>query len=112
MRFLGVWYLVAENLVWPGFNVFGHLLFIATGLLLGLHPFVVAWWLQLVLLDCAISAYSVAAEDEELSLLWAAPFVRIFYAAFLDTARLLSALDEWRGTRMTWGKLDRLGRLR
>ena len=57
-------------------------------------------------------AYSVAAEDEELSLLWAAPFVRIFYAAFLDTARLLSALDEWRGTRMTWGKLDRLGRLR
>ena len=112
MRFLGIWYLVAENLVWPGFNVFGHVLFIATGLLLGLHPFVVAWWLQLVLLDCAISAYSIAAEDEELSLLWAAPFVRVFYAAFLDTARLLSALDEWRGTRMTWGKLDRLGRLR
>ncbi len=112
MRFLGIWYLVAENLVWPGFNVFGHLLFIATGLLLGLHPFVVAWWLQLVMLDCAISAYSIAAEDEDLRLVWAAPFVRVFYAAFLDTARLLSAIDEFRGTRMTWGKLDRLGKLK
>jgi poly-beta-1,6-N-acetyl-D-glucosamine synthase len=110
MQFAATWFLVTDTFMWPALNVLGHVTFIAGGLVSGVHEFIALWWFQLIAFDCATAAYCVIAERERHSLLWSAPFVRIFYSLFLDVTKLLSAVDEFTGVAMGWDKLQRLGR--
>ncbi len=112
MQFAASWFLVGDTFIWPALNVLGHIAFIVGGLLYGVHEFVVLWWLQLIAFDSATCAYCVISERERHSLLWSAPFVRIFYSLFLDVTKLASAVDEFTGVSMGWDKLQRIGKLR
>jgi poly-beta-1,6-N-acetyl-D-glucosamine synthase len=109
MQFFAMWFLVMDTFLWPALNVLGHVTFIAGGLVSGVHEFITLWWFQLIAFDCATAAYCVISERERHSLLWSAPFVRIFYSLFLDVTKLLSAIDEFTGVTMGWDKLQRLG---
>jgi poly-beta-1,6-N-acetyl-D-glucosamine synthase len=109
MQFFAMWFLVMDTFMWPALNVLGHVTFIAGGLASGVHEFITLWWIQLIAFDCATAAYCVISERERHSLLWSAPFVRIFYSLFLDVTKLLSAIDEFTGVAMGWEKLQRLG---
>jgi poly-beta-1,6-N-acetyl-D-glucosamine synthase len=109
MQFAATWFLVTDTFMWPALNVLGHITFVAGGLVSGVHEFITLWWFQLIAFDCATAAYCVIAERERHSLLWSAPFVRIFYSLFLDVTKLLSAIDEFTGVKMGWDKLERLG---
>jgi poly-beta-1,6-N-acetyl-D-glucosamine synthase len=109
LQFTAMWFLVMDTFLWPALNVIGHITFIAGGLVSGVHEFITLWWFQLIAFDCATAAYCVIAERERHSLLWSAPFVRIFYSLFLDVTKLLSAVDEFTGVKMGWDKLQRLG---
>jgi poly-beta-1,6-N-acetyl-D-glucosamine synthase len=109
MQFFAMWFLVMDTFIWPALNVLGHVTFIAGGLASGVHEFITLWWFQLIAFDCATAAYCVISERERHSLLWSAPFVRIFYSLFLDVTKLLSAIDEFTGVAMSWDKLQRLG---
>jgi poly-beta-1,6-N-acetyl-D-glucosamine synthase len=109
LQFLAMWFLVMDTFLWPALNVLGHITFIAGGLASGVHEFITLWWFQLIAFDCATAAYCVISERERHSLLWSAPFVRIFYSLFLDVTKLLSAIDEFTGVAMGWDKLQRLG---
>jgi hypothetical protein len=70
---------------------------------------IVLWWFQLILLDAAVSAFCLQSEREQPSLILVAPIQRVCYTLFIDTISLLSAIDEWRGSGMTWGTLQRTG---
>jgi len=111
LRFLGLWYLGFEALGLPALHIGEQLLFVCSGLLLGLHEHLLYWWLQLLLLDCATALYCVCVEEESPQLALLAPFFRIFYLVVLDVARLFAAFDELGHVHMHWDKVARLGRL-
>ena len=109
LRCLGAWFLLFESVVLPLLNVGGHSAFVVSGLLFGVPELIVLWWLQLLLLDASVSAFCLQSEREQPSLILIAPIQRIFYTLFIDVISLLSALDEWRGSKMSWGTLQRAG---
>jgi poly-beta-1,6-N-acetyl-D-glucosamine synthase len=108
-RFLGVSFLAFEAVVLPLLNVGGHCAFVVSGLLFGVPELIVLWWLQLTLLDAAVSVFCLQSEREQPSLILIAPIQRIFYTLFIDVITLFSAIDEWRGSAMSWGTLQRTG---
>ncbi len=109
LRCLGAWFLLFESVVLPLLNVGGHSAFVVSGLLFGVPELIVLWWVQLILLDASVSAFCLQSEREQPSLILIAPLQRIFYTLFIDVISILSAIDEWRGSKMSWGTLQRSG---
>jgi cellulose synthase/poly-beta-1,6-N-acetylglucosamine synthase-like glycosyltransferase len=112
LRCLALWYLMVEYLVWPALHIAAQALFVCGALFLGVHELMVCWWLQLIVLECAVAAFCVAVEDEESWLIAISPAFRVFYMVVLDSARLLAAAEEFAQVGMSWDKLARLGRLK
>jgi len=106
-----LWYMIFEALMWPAMNVLTNILFITLGAFYGFSHFAVFWWLQLTILDLGAALYCVAIERESLRLVPYSIFYRIFFVLVIDVCKLLGTLDELLGLRMTWGKLERSGRL-
>jgi hypothetical protein len=69
------------------------------------------WWLQLTVLDLISAAYCVVVEEEEAGLIWCSLAFRTFYITIIDVSKVFATLEEWRGTTMGWGKLQREGKL-
>ena len=109
LRFITGWYLALECLALPALHVAAQLLFVAGGVLMGAHELVFHWWLQLLLLETTVAAFCISVEDENPALLVLAPAFRSFYMLVLDVARLLAALEEFKGVAMGWDKVARLG---
>ena len=88
-----------------------QLLFVAGGLWFAAHEVVIYWWLQLLVLECAVVAFCVAVEDEHPAFILLTPVFRAFYMVALDVARLLATLEDFKGVAMGWDKVARLGRI-
>jgi biofilm PGA synthesis N-glycosyltransferase PgaC len=100
-----------EAIIWPAVNVLGNLLF-ATAALAGVVPAgVFYWWALLTLLDVAAALHSVAMEEESLALVPYAVIYRFFFIATIDVAKLFATVEQIFHVPMTWGKLERAGRL-
>jgi poly-beta-1,6-N-acetyl-D-glucosamine synthase len=112
LRFIALWYLGAEHLGLPALHIGAQLLFVGGGLLFNIHPVVVCWWLQLIVLECAVLTFCVAIENESPWLLALSPLFRAVYMVVLDAARLMAAAEEFAALGMSWDKVSRLGRLR
>ncbi len=106
-----LWFMLFEGILWPFSTILGNFFFIYVGLQYGLSVLLFYWWLQLTALDIVAAAYCVIVEDEEPSLIWYAIMFRLFYINIIDISKVLASIEEWRGTTMTWGKLDREGKL-
>lgn len=100
-----------ETVVWPLSNVAGNLFFVYIGFQHGLAVYLLYWWLQLTLLDIVAATYCIVMEEEDGSLLLYAPLFRIFYLLTLDVAKVLAACEELFRIDMSWGKLEREGKL-
>jgi biofilm PGA synthesis N-glycosyltransferase PgaC len=111
VNFLILWYMVFESLLWPISNVAGNIFFAYIGLQYGLAVYLFYSWLQLTLLDIVAASYCLVLEDEDMSLLAYAPLFRVCYLLVMDVAKVLAAFEELRGLSMTWGKLEREGKL-
>jgi poly-beta-1,6-N-acetyl-D-glucosamine synthase len=111
VNFFIVWYMLFESLIWPISNVLANLFFVYIGLEYGLTLYLFYWWLQLTLLDVVAASYCLVLEEEDMSLLAYTPLFRVFYLLFLDVAKVLAACEELCGISMTWGKLEREGKL-
>lgn len=111
VNFFILWYMLFEAVLWPVSNVLGNAFFAYVGLQYGATHFLFYWWLQLVLLDVVAAAYCVILEREEFSLILMAPLFRIFFILVVDVAKLFATLEQWAGLSMTWGKLEREGKL-
>ena len=100
-----------EGIVWPFSTVMGNVFFAYVGLKFGLTTMLFYWWLQLTILDVVAAAYCVIIEEEDPSLIAYSVLFRVFYINIIDVSKVFATLEEWRGTAMTWGKLDREGKL-
>ena len=104
-------YMVFEAILWPISNILGNVFFAYIGIKHGVVSFIVFWWLQLTLLDIIAAAYCVIIEKEDPRLIMYAILFRLYYMQIIDVAKLIATIEELKGTRMTWGKLEREGKL-
>jgi len=112
LRCAAMWYLGGEHLALPALHIGAQLLFVIGGLLFDIHAVLICWWLQLIVLECAVLTFCVAIEDESPWLIALSPLYRAVYMVVLDTARLLAAAEELAAVRMSWDKVTRLGKLK
>jgi poly-beta-1,6-N-acetyl-D-glucosamine synthase len=112
LRFIALWYLMAEYLMWPMLHIAAQAVFVIGALLYGVHEMMVCWWLQLIVLESAVAAFCVVVEDEEPWLIALGPLFRVFYLVVLDVARLLATAEEFARVGMSWDKVSRLGRFK
>lgn len=113
---LWVWFslvlMLFEGIVMPAANVLVNGLFAVTSVAEGQFGTYIVWWFALFsLLDVIAAMYCVSAEQEDLVLVPYALFMRFFYFPIIDVTKLAGTLEELRNVEMTWGKLDRAGRL-
>ena len=106
-----LWYMLFEGVIWPVSNVLGNVFFGFIGIKYGIVLLISFWWMQLSLLDMAAAAYCVFIEKEDLALIVQALFFRVFYLLIVDVAKIFASVEELFGFKMTWGKLDREGKL-
>jgi len=100
-----------EAVIWPVMNVAGNLFFVGAALAAGATDFVVYWWILLTLLDVSAALHTVAMEEEDLSLVPYAVIYRLIFVVLIDVAKLLATVEELFRVRMSWGKLERAGRI-
>ncbi len=106
-----LWYMLFEGIMWPFSTLLGNIFFAYVGIQYGLSTLLFYWWLQLTMLDVIAAAYCVVIEEEAPSLILYAVLFRLFYINIIDIAKVFASIEEWRGHTMTWGKLDREGKL-
>ncbi len=111
LNFYILWYMLFEGIIWPFSTILGNLFFMYVGLQYGLAVLLLYWWLQLTALDVVAAAYCVIIEDEDPKLIYYAIMFRLFYINIIDISKVFATIEEWRGNTMTWGKLDREGKL-
>jgi cellulose synthase/poly-beta-1,6-N-acetylglucosamine synthase-like glycosyltransferase len=100
-----------EAVVWPVMNVVGNVTFALVALSAGAASGVFYWWVLLTMLDVAAALYAVGIEGEALGLVPFAVLYRFFFIAMIDVAKLFATVEEVARVRMTWGKLERAGRI-
>ncbi|HEY9227975.1 MAG TPA: glycosyltransferase family 2 protein [Gemmatimonadaceae bacterium] len=100
-----------ESVLWPVMNVFGNMLFCIVALSFGMASGVFYWWVLLTMLDVAAALYAVGIEGEELGLVPFAVLYRFFFITMIDVAKVFATIEEFARVRMTWGKLERAGRI-
>ncbi len=70
-----------------------------------------AWWVLLTLLDLVAALATVGMEEEQLTLVPFALIYRFFFILLIDVVKLCSTIEEALNLRMSWGKLERVGRI-
>jgi poly-beta-1,6-N-acetyl-D-glucosamine synthase len=104
--------MLAEGIAMPAASVIVNGMFAMTALANGqLGAYIVWWFLLFNLLDLVAAMYCVSAEQEELRLVPYALFMRFFYFPIIDVTKLMATVEELQNVEMTWGKLQRSGRL-
>ena len=106
-----LWYMLFEGILWPFSTLLGNVFFIYVSLTMGMATLLFFWWLQLAVLDVVAAAYCVIFEEEDPALIFYAIMFRLFYINITDVSKVFASIEEWRGKSMTWGKLDREGKL-
>lgn len=109
---LSLMMMIFEGIVMPAANVVVNGLFAATALADGAYGMFIVWWFALFsLLDIIAAMYCVSGEQEDLVLVPYALLMRFFYFPLIDVTKLMATVDELQNVEMTWGKLQREGRL-
>ncbi len=106
-----MWQMVFEAILWPLMNILANLMFLIVGVLFGMSPLIVLWWIQLTILDTIAAMHCVAIERERLYLVPYAILYRVFFVQIVDVAKLMATIEEMLNIKMGWGKLKRSGRL-
>jgi poly-beta-1,6-N-acetyl-D-glucosamine synthase len=108
---LSVVMMLFESIIWPFMNVLGSVFFVVVALAFGANTYLIAWWLLLTVLDIAAALHTVAMEGEDLSLVPYAVVYRFFFILLVDVSKIFATIEEFLNVEMTWGKLERLGRI-
>jgi len=103
--------MVFEAIMWPLMNILANMSFLIVGVLFGMSPLIVLWWIQLTILDTIAAMHTVAIERERLYLVPYAFLYRIFFVQVVDVAKLMATIEEMLNVKMGWGKIKRTGRL-
>ena len=100
-----------EAVIWPVVSIVGNVLFAVLALAGGATAGIFYWWVLLTMLDVAAALYSLGMEGEDLRLVPYAVAYRLFFITMVDVTKLFATAEELARVRMTWGKLERAGRI-
>ena len=92
-------------------NVLGNSPFTLAALTAGATAGVFYWWMLLTMLDVAAALHTVGMEEEDLRLVPYAVVYRFVFIVMIDVAKLFAIVEEVARVDMTWGKLERTGRV-
>lgn len=104
-------YMLVESLLWPLANVLANVMLLAVVAEYGALRLLVLWWIQLTMLDAVAALLCVAMEGEDARLVSFALMYRMTFILLIDLCKVFSTVEEFFGASMTWGKLERLGRI-
>ena len=62
-------------------------------------------------LEMVVALHAVVMDKEDLGLVPYALFHTILFVLIINVSKILSTIEELMGFKMTWGKLDRVGKL-
>lgn len=106
-----LWYMLFESIFWPFMDVWATLFLLYITLITGINSLLFLWWSLFTVLDLAGALYCVLVTKEKLSLVFYAILYRLYFIGIINIAKIFATIEEWFGVGMTWGKLDRKGRL-
>jgi len=108
---LTMWYMLFEAIFWPFMDMWVNMFIVYMALFNGVSVLIFYWWSLFTILDVAGAMYCILITNEKLSLIFYAFFYRLFFISIINIAKILSTIEEWFGIKMTWGKLQRKGKI-
>jgi len=106
-----MWYMLFESVFWPFMDVWTNLFILYLAIFSGFSILIFYWWSIFTVLDMAGAMYCILVTNERLSLVFYAIFYRLYFIGIINVAKIFSTIEEWFGIKMSWGKLERKGRL-
>jgi poly-beta-1,6 N-acetyl-D-glucosamine synthase len=104
-----MWFMALEAFMLPFMNIFATFYFLYVAIFHNVSYYLLFWWMGLTMLDVAAALFSVAAEKEEIRLVFYAFLYRLFFILIIDICKVLATIEELLGFSMNWGKLERIG---
>ncbi len=108
---LVLWYMLFEAIFWPMASIFANIFIIWISLASGYGEMLLYWWMIFTILDVSASIYCVSVTKERMKLVLYSIYYRIFFINIINIAKVLASIEEFVGIEMTWGKLDRKGKI-
>jgi len=109
--FFVMWYMLFEAIFWPFMQLWGDLFMIYLALSTGTSQLLVFWWIMFTVLDVAGAVYCLLITKERLSLAFYSTIYRLAFITIINVAKIFATIEEWFAIDMTWGKLERKGRI-
>ncbi len=106
-----LWYMLFEAIAWPIMNIFGNIFFLFIAASYGAVNLLLLWWFILLLLDMIAALHAVSVEEEELSLVFYSIPYRMFFIFAVDVTKMLATIEEVFNVGMSWGNIERRGRI-
>ncbi|MBN2896402.1 MAG: glycosyltransferase family 2 protein [Campylobacterales bacterium] len=106
-----LWYMLFESIFWPFFDVWGNLFFLYLAVKSGASSFIFYWWILYTVMDIAGALYCLMITREPLHLAWYAVLYRLYFITVINISKIFATMEEWLQLDMTWGKLDRKGKI-
>jgi len=106
-----LWYMLFEALIWPVMTAVTVIFLLVAGIDTAIRPAAIYFWTMLVVLDTATTLYCLAIDQKNVLYAFLAPVERMMFTILLDVCRVLASIEELFGIQMSWGKLDRKGRV-
>ena len=111
MNTLVLWYFIIAGHFWPVVIVAANVFLIVSTIMISRVYLLFVWWSQLAVLEMAVAIHAIAMDREDLKLIPYAVYHTILFVLIINVSKTLSTLEELFGLKMTWGKLDRIGKL-
>jgi len=106
-----LWYMLFEAIFWPIASIFANFFIIYISLASGFGEMLIYWWVIFTILDVSASIYCVSVTKERMQLVLYSIYYRIFFINIINVAKVLATLEEFFGIEMSWGKLERKGKI-
>ena len=106
-----MWYMLFEAIFWPFMQLWGDMFMIYLALTSGTSQLLVFWWVMFTVLDVAGAVYCLLITKEKLSLTFYSIIYRLAFITVINIAKIFATMEEWFAFEMSWGTLDRKGRI-
>lgn len=109
--FFVMWYMLFEAIFWPFMQMWGDIFMIYLALSSGTSQLLVFWWIMFTVLDIAGAVYCLLITKEKLYLALYSTIYRLAFISIINIAKIFATIEEWFGIGMSWGTLERKGRI-
>jgi len=106
-----MWYMLFESVFWPFMQIWGDMFMIYLALSTGTSQLLLFWWIMFTVLDIAGAIYCLLITKEKLSLAAYSTVYRLAFITVINIAKIFGTIEEWFNIEMSWGKLERKGRI-